>query len=71
MLSQECVRELHAAWLPNITDDGLDRLIDLLEKGSPLRVHLVRPSGRRIDACSCNPVFRTERPDPERRAQRP
>jgi hypothetical protein len=39
MLSQECVRELQTSWLPNITDAGLDRLIDLLEKGSPLLVH--------------------------------
>jgi hypothetical protein len=39
MLSQECVHELNTAWLPNITDEGLDRLIDLLEKGSPLLIH--------------------------------
>jgi hypothetical protein len=39
MLSQESVHELRSAWLPNITDTGLDRLIDLLEKGSPLLVH--------------------------------
>ena len=39
MLSRESVRELRALWLPNITDSGLDRLIDLLEKGSPLLVH--------------------------------
>ena len=39
MLSQECVRELHTKWLPNITGEGLDRLIDLLEKGSPLLIH--------------------------------
>ena len=39
MLSQECVRELEASWLPNLTDAGLDRLIELLEKGSPLQVH--------------------------------
>jgi hypothetical protein len=39
MLSQECLRELHHSWLPNITDDGLDRLVDLLEKGSPLLIH--------------------------------
>src|SRR5262245_10371608 len=39
MLSQECVRELRSTWLPNITDPGLDRLIDLLEKDSPLLVH--------------------------------
>jgi hypothetical protein len=39
MLSQECVRELKTAWLPNITDAGLERIIDLLEKGSPLLIH--------------------------------
>jgi len=39
MLSQECIHELRTSWLPNITDKGLDRLIDLLEKGSPLLVH--------------------------------
>src|ERR1700730_7193854 len=39
MLSQECIRELQTSWLPNITDSGLDHLIDLLEKGSPLLVH--------------------------------
>ena len=38
MLSRESVCELRALWLPNITDSGLDRLIDLLEKGSPLLV---------------------------------
>src|SRR3954465_5632875 len=38
MLSQECLRELRTAWLPHITDSGLDRLIDLLEKGSPLLI---------------------------------
>ena len=39
MLSQECRRELQTSWLPNITSSGLDRLIDLLEKGSPLLIH--------------------------------
>jgi hypothetical protein len=39
MLSQESIRELQSAWLPNITDAGLDRLIDLLEKGSPFLIH--------------------------------
>jgi hypothetical protein len=39
MLSQECLRELKSAWLPNITDCGLDHLIDLLEKGSPMLIH--------------------------------
>src|SRR5436305_3473022 len=39
MLSPECLGELRAAWLPNITDAGLDRLTDLLEEGSPLLIH--------------------------------
>jgi hypothetical protein len=39
MLSPESVRELRSAWLPNVTDAGLDRLIDLLEKNSPLLIH--------------------------------
>jgi len=39
MLPPECLGELRSAWLPNITDAGLDRLIDLLEKGSPLLIH--------------------------------
>ena len=39
MLSLECASELKSSWLPNITDIGLDRLIDLLEKGSPLLIH--------------------------------
>src|SRR5438552_1100429 len=39
MLSQECLHELKASWLPNITDAGLSRLVDLLEKGSPLLIH--------------------------------
>jgi hypothetical protein len=39
MLSPECLGELRSAWLPNITDAGLRRLVDLLEKGSPLLIH--------------------------------
>jgi hypothetical protein len=39
MLSGECVTELRTRWLPNVTDAGLDRVIELLEKGSPLLVH--------------------------------
>jgi hypothetical protein len=39
MLSQECLYELKTAWLPNITDSGLSRVIELLEKGSPLLIH--------------------------------
>src|SRR5713101_9772008 len=39
MLSKDCVRELHSSWLPHITDQGLTRLIELLEKNSPLLIH--------------------------------
>ncbi len=39
MLSPECLGELRTAWLPNMTDAGLNRLIELLEKGSPLLIH--------------------------------
>ena len=39
MLTAECLGELQGAWLPNMTDAGLDRLVDLLEKGSPFLVH--------------------------------
>ena len=39
MLSSECLGELRSAWLPNISDAGLDRLVELLEKSSPLLIH--------------------------------
>src|SRR6516225_6626879 len=39
MLTLECLNELNAIWLPNITDEGLDRLIELLESDSPLLIH--------------------------------
>lgn len=39
MLSQECVRELHRSWLPNLTDAGLGRLVELLEQSSPYLIH--------------------------------
>ena len=39
MLSAECMRELKTSWLPNITENGLDRLVELLERGSPLLIH--------------------------------
>ena len=38
MLSSECLRELRSAWLPNMTDAGLNRLLEMLEKGSPLLI---------------------------------
>src|SRR5580658_6256787 len=39
MLSNECLHELRTAWLPHITDSGLHRLVELLEKDSPLLIH--------------------------------
>jgi hypothetical protein len=39
MLSQESLRELQTSWLPHITDVGLNRLIELLERDSPLLIH--------------------------------
>ena len=36
MVSTDFISELRARWLPNVSDIGLDRVIDLLEKGSPL-----------------------------------
>lgn len=38
MLPPDCLGELRSAWLPNIPDAGIDRLIDLLDKGSPLLI---------------------------------
>jgi hypothetical protein len=39
MLSRETAQELQSAWLPNTTDVGLDRLIELLSRCSPLLIH--------------------------------
>jgi len=39
MLTAECAAELRSAWLPNLTDAGLDRIIEMLEKGSPFLIH--------------------------------
>jgi hypothetical protein len=39
MLSHTCLQELQHSWLPNFTDAGLGRLIELLEQGSPLLIH--------------------------------
>jgi hypothetical protein len=39
MLSPECVQEFRTFWMPNMTDAGLDRLIDLMEKNSPMLIH--------------------------------
>jgi hypothetical protein len=39
MISAECAAELRSAWLPNLTDAGLDRIIEMLEKSSPFLIH--------------------------------
>jgi hypothetical protein len=39
MSISEPLVEFRSAWLPHITDGGLNRLIDLLDKASPLLVH--------------------------------
>jgi len=37
--STDPLNEFQTVWLPHVSDDGLLRLIELLEKGSPLLVH--------------------------------
>ena len=39
MSTAEPLAEFRAAWLPHITDDGLSRIVELLEKASPLLIH--------------------------------
>jgi len=39
MLTGDFIRELRSSWLPNVNDAGLNRVIELLEKQSPLLVH--------------------------------
>lgn len=39
MSTDEPLAEFRAAWLPHITDAGLNRIIELLEKASPLLIH--------------------------------
>jgi hypothetical protein len=39
MPTHDPVAEFRAVWLPHVTDAGLGRLIDLLEKSSPLLIH--------------------------------
>lgn len=39
MPSTDPVTEFRTAWLPHISDDGLARLVELLEKASPLLIH--------------------------------
>jgi hypothetical protein len=39
MFTDEPLAEFRTAWLPHITDGGLNRIIELLEKASPLLIH--------------------------------
>src|SRR5688572_5582140 len=39
MMFAPCLKELRDGWFPHTTDAGLDRLINLLESGSPLLIH--------------------------------
>jgi len=39
MLSRDPVTEFRAEWLPHVTDEGLNRLVELLQKDSPLLIH--------------------------------
>ena len=39
MPTHDPIAEFRAAWLPHVTRDGLARIIELLEKGSPLLIH--------------------------------
>ena len=33
------IAEFRTAWLPHVSDEGLARITDLLEKASPLLIH--------------------------------
>jgi hypothetical protein len=50
MTSPKTLSEFRAAWLPHISDGGLSRLADLLERGSPLLIH---GSFQRASAAGC------------------
>jgi len=39
MLSAQSLSEFETRWLPHVTERGLNRLIELLESGSPLLIH--------------------------------
>lgn len=39
MTLSPCLQELRDEWFPHVTDSGLQRVIDLLEQGSPLLIH--------------------------------
>jgi hypothetical protein len=39
MSTEHTLHEFRTAWLPHVTDTGLERLVELLERGSPLLIH--------------------------------
>lgn len=39
MLSAKSLYEFETQWLPHVTEPGLNRLVGLLESGSPLLIH--------------------------------
>jgi hypothetical protein len=39
MASDDPLTEFRATWLPHVTNQGLERLLDLLRKASPLLIH--------------------------------
>ena len=39
MPSPDAIYEFQTAWLPHVSTEGLDRLIDLLSKASPMLIH--------------------------------
>jgi hypothetical protein len=50
MRTPEILGELRAAWLPNLTDAALDRLIELLDEVSP---YLLRGAFTRVAPMGC------------------
>jgi len=39
MMHASYLQELQSDWFPHVTDSGLERIIELLDKGSPLLIH--------------------------------
>jgi hypothetical protein len=39
MSGSHTLAEFRSAWLPHVSDDGLTRLVELLDRGSPLLIH--------------------------------
>jgi hypothetical protein len=39
MMMEELIQELRQDWFPNVSDAGLDRVIELLDSASPFLIH--------------------------------